>query len=133
MTDQIANVTYLSGLRHSCINAALALLQKVLEEGIVEELGSLGLWEKRPGQERQFEGVVKRNPVEDEIPKRLDKGKEGKEDPVNQPLNVIPLGLGFNCLKGLERRVDKANDRAQHASSDSEEDQQDEDKPPSEH
>ena len=63
MTDQIANVTYLSGLRHSCINAALALLQKVLEEGIVEELGSLGLREKRPGQERQFEGVVKRNPV----------------------------------------------------------------------
>merc|ERR1712232_1097867 len=46
---------------------SVLLLQEILEEGIVKELGSLGLREHGPQQKGQLEGVVEGDPVKEEI------------------------------------------------------------------
>jgi hypothetical protein len=126
------NQAYLLRLRHGGIDAAFTLFQKVLQEAIVQELGSFCLREHCPQQKGKLKGVVERNPVEKKVPEGFDKGKESKNDPIDEPLNIVPLGFGFDRLERLERRVHESHDGTKHTSTNPKEDQQGEDCPTTE-
>jgi hypothetical protein len=100
-------------IRHGGINSGFVLLQKVFQEGVIQELGALGLREHCPEQKGQLEGVVKGDPVEKNVDKDLDNGEKGKNDPVDQPLRIVALVFGFNRLEGLEGGVEKAHKTAE--------------------
>ena len=76
-----------------------------------------------PQEKGEFKGIVKGDPVEEEINKGFNDGEKGKDDPVDEPLNVITLLFGFNGFKGLEGRVEETNNGAKDASANSEKDE----------
>jgi hypothetical protein len=110
------------GVRQGSINSRLILLEEVFQKGIVQELSALGLRKHCPEQKCQLEGVVEGNPVEKNVDKDFNDGKEGKDNPVNQPLSVVSLALGFDRLERLEGGVEEANNARErgntHAKSD---------------
>ena len=59
----------------------------------------LGLWESHPEDKDELEGVVEWEPV-DSVHGALEKGKEGVDDPVGEPLGVIGLA-------GREQRIER--------------------------
>lgn len=111
----------LGGRVHGGIDAGFVLLEKVLEEGIVQELGTAGLGGHAPDEEGGLEGVVKGNPVQEEVDKDLDDGEEGVHDPVDEPLGIVSPGLRLDGLEGLEGGVDEADDVAEGSGTDAEE------------
>jgi hypothetical protein len=76
-----------------------------------------------PQEKGEFKGIIKGDPVEEEINKGFNDGEKGKDDPVDEPLNVITLLFGFNGFKGLEGRVEETNDGAKDTSANSEKDE----------
>jgi hypothetical protein len=116
-------LTHLFGIRHGGINSGLVLFEKIFQKGIIQELGSLGLRKHGPQEKGEFKGIIKGDPVEEEINKGFNDGEKGKDDPVDEPLNVITLLFGFNGFKGLEGRVEETNNGAKDASADSEKDE----------
>jgi hypothetical protein len=95
----------------------------------MQELGSLGLRKHGPQEESELEGMVKGDPADEEINKGFNDGEKRKDDPVDEPLNVITLLFVFNGFKGLEGRAEETNDGAKNASanSDSKEEEDGED------
>ena len=110
----------LLGIRQGGINLALVLLEKILEEGLVEKVRAVGLGRKAPKEKGRLEGVIKGNPVDEEIGEGLEDGEKGENDPVDQPLMVVRLGLGLDGFEALEGGVDKADERGQEGSADAE-------------
>lgn len=113
------------GIGHGGINSGLVLFQEIFQKAIVQELGPPGLWQEGPEEECQLEGVVERDPVEQKVGKDFNDGEESKNDPIDEPLRVVSLDLGFDGLKRLEGGVDESNNAAEGTSADAEEDDND--------
>ncbi len=111
----------LGGRVHGGIDPGFVLLQEVLEERIVQELGAAGLRGHAPDEEGRLEGVVERDPIQEEVDKDLDDGEEGVHHPVDEPLGIVSAGLRLDGLEGLKGRVDEADDIAESSGTDTEE------------
>ena len=107
---------------HGGIDSVFILLQEIFQKRVVQEFGTPGLGQKGPQEKGELEGVVKGNPVQQKVGKDLNDRKEGKNDPIDQPLCVVSLDLCFDGLKGLEGGVDKSNNAAKGTCSDTEKD-----------
>jgi hypothetical protein len=91
------------------------------------------LWQHGPKQEGELESVVKWNPVDEKVNEDLHDGEKGIDNPVNQPLRVLPSVFRFDCLKRLVRRIHKSNDTAKTTSTDSHENESAKDQYASDH
>ena len=111
----------LGGRVHGGIDPGFVLLEEVLEERIVQELGAAGLRGHAPDEEGRLEGVVERDPIQEEVDKDLDDGEEGVHHPVDEPLGIVSAGLGLDGLEGLKGRIDEADDIAESSGTDTEE------------
>ena len=103
------------------VNLGFVLLEEILQEIVVQELCTLGLWQHGPKQECKLERVVKRNPVDQEISKDFDNAEKSVHNPVNEPLSVVSLLLRLNSLEGLERWIKKSHNVAKRSSANSKE------------
>lgn len=73
-------------------------------------------------EKTNLECIIEWNPVQEEIAKGFNHGKEAKDDPVNEPLLIITLHFGFNGVKRLEGRIDKTRNAAETSGTNSEKD-----------
>lgn len=78
-------------VRQSLVNFGFVLFQKILEETLVQELGTLGLRQHGPKQKGEFKCKVERDPVQKDVHEHFDDTEKSKNDPVHQPLRVVPL------------------------------------------
>jgi hypothetical protein len=115
--------TYLFGIRHSGINSRLVLFQEIFQKAVIQEFGSLSLWKHGPQQKGQFKCIVERNPVQEKVNKGFNQGKERKNHPVHEPLDVVSLVLALDGLEGFERRIQKADNRTKYTRAHAKEDQ----------
>mmetsp|Transcript_4834 Transcript_4834/g.13662 ORF Transcript_4834/g.13662 Transcript_4834/m.13662 type:complete len:228 (-) Transcript_4834:428-1111(-) len=111
----------LGGRVHGGIDPGFVLLEEILEERIVQELGTAGLRSHAPDEEGCLEGVVEWDPIQEEVDKDLNDGEEGVHDPVDEPLGIVSAGLRLDGLERLEGRVDEADDIAESSGADTEE------------
>ena len=119
------SVSRLFGISQDGVDLGLVLFEKVLQERLVQELGTLRLWQHGPQKEGKFEGIPEGDPVEQKVDKDLQDRKGGVDDPVDQPLRIFRPVLALNGLEGLEGGVDESDNAAEGASTDSKEDEQD--------
>jgi hypothetical protein len=125
--------TYLFGIRHGRINSRLVLFQEIFQKAVIQELGSLGLWKHGPQQKGQFKCIVERNPVQEKVNKGFNQGKERKNHPVHEPLDVVSLGLALNGLERFEGRIQKADNRTKYTRTHAKEDQNHKDETSAKH
>ena len=87
--------------------------QNTAANSLVNKGGSSLLGEHQPNQESNFERKVQWNPVQDDVGEVLQDAEESKDDPVSQPLRIIVLALGLECLDTGVGRVDETNQVAE--------------------
>jgi len=84
------------------------LCEDWLEERSVDDLGTIGLWERQPKDKNKLEGVVEWEPVNG-ADCTLKYGQEGIYNPVRQPLCIISASGGEQGIKRVISWDDKAD------------------------
>lgn len=70
-------------------------------------MGTVGLGKSHPENEAELEDIVEGEPVRS-IDSTLNDGEEGVNNPVRQPLCVIGLASGEQCVERVVARDDEA-------------------------
>ena len=77
-----------------------------LDEGRVDDLGTLVSRVEAPHQKRHLADEVKGDEVDEWLGDALDELEEGKHQPVSEPLRVVILVVGLNGLDGRIGRIE---------------------------
>jgi len=94
-----------------------------LEEGVEDNLGTVGLGKSHPHHKDELEDVVEGEPVSG-ADSTLEGGQESKDDPVSQPLSVIRGTRGEQGLEGVVARKDETGKVDEELAGDVEEDKE---------
>lgn len=87
------------------VDFGFGLVEEGAESGVVDFLGSSELRQHQPQGGEKLDGEVMRNVVEHHPQRgRFNVVQESEDDPVTQPLRIIPRLRGFQSVNGEVRR-----------------------------